>query len=144
MLGGGLLASAAIRDRIAPSTEPYFSLWNLMKRYVPMSFLILVATIAVSAIVGCGPRIETYDIPPRTAVTEARDLFEGYAAGNPATSEIENYPALIEKVRTEDAEAAKVIVPALEKIKANPASAKATATQALKDLPPAPAAPATP
>lgn len=113
-----------------------------MKRYAPISFLLLATTIAISAIVGCGPRIETYDMPQKTAATEARELFQGYESGNPATSEIENYPSLIERVRAEDAEAAKVIVPALEKIKANPASAKATATQALKDLPPA-AAPAT-
>jgi hypothetical protein len=115
-----------------------------MKRYVPMSFLVLAAAIALSAFAGCGPRTETYDMPQKSAATEARELFEGYAAGNPATSEIETYPRIIEKVQKEDPEAAKVIVPALEKIKASPASAKATATKALKDLPPAPAAPATP
>ena len=115
-----------------------------MKRYAPVSFLLIATTIALSAIVGCGPRIESYELPEKTAVTQTRELFEGYVAGNPATSEIDNYPALIEKVRTEDPEAAKVIVPALEKIKANPRGAKATATQALKDLPPAPAAPAAP
>jgi hypothetical protein len=115
-----------------------------MKRYVPTSFLILATAIALSVMLGCGPRIESYDLPQKTATTEVRQIFEGYAAGNPATSEIENYPSLIERVQKEDPEAAKVIVPALEKIKANPASAKATATKALKDLPPAPAAPATP
>lgn len=115
-----------------------------MKRYVPTSFLILATAIVFSAVVGCGPRIETYDMPQKSAVTEAREFFENYAAGNPATSEVETYPSLIERVQKEDPEAAKVIVPALEKIKANPASAKTTATQALKDLPPAPAAPATP
>lgn len=115
-----------------------------MKRYAPKSFLSLAALTALSAIVGCGPKIETYEMPQKTAVTQSRELFEGYAAGNPATSEVENYPAMIEQVRAEDPEAAKVIVPALEKIKANPGSAKATATQALKDLPPAPAAPAAP
>lgn len=114
-----------------------------MKRYALTSFLSLAAALVLVA-VGCGPRVETYEMPQKTAVTQARELFEGYAAGNPATSEVEMYPELIQRVQAEDPEAAKVIVPALEKIKANPAGVKATATQALKDLPAAPAAPATP
>lgn len=113
-----------------------------MKPYALASLPALVAAIFLASFVGCGPRIESYEQPEKTAVTQTRELFEGYVAGNPATSEIDDYPALIEQVRTEDPEAAKVIVPALEKIKANPGSAKATATQALKDLPPAPVAPA--
>lgn len=95
---------------------------------------LFIVSLATAALVGCGPRTETYEMPTKTAVTQARELFQGYASGNPATSEVETYPQLIEQVRAEDPKAAEVIVPALEKIKANPAGVKATATQALKDL----------
>ena len=111
-------------------------------RSLSTSILLAFAAIAPLAIVGCGPRVETYEMPTKTALDETREILQGYAAGNQPSSEMENFPGMIERLRTEGGPTADVAIAALEKIRANPASAKATATQALKDLDAAAPAPA--
>jgi len=102
--------------------------------------MLLAAILAVAACfgpVGCGsgtPKVETYNVPEPDPLVEARSILTNYSNGAPVTSEMESFPDLVKRVKEKDAAKGDILEKGLDEIKANPGSAKAKATELLKQL----------
>ena len=105
-----------------------------------MRRMLLATTMAVAAcagLLGCNPgtpKVETYDVAAPDPLAEAKSILTNYSNGMPPTSEVESYPDLVKRVKEKDAAKGDILEKGLNEIKANPASAKAKATELLKQL----------
>lgn len=87
--------------------------------------------------VGCNsgtPKIETVQAPEADPLAEAKAMLTNYANGMPVTSEAEGFPQLVERVKKKDAAKADLLEKGLNQIKQNPGTAKAKASELLKQL----------
>ncbi|MFM8414809.1 MAG: hypothetical protein ACKOCX_08795 [Planctomycetota bacterium] len=94
--------------------------------------------LAVTTLAGCGTKRPAKVFPPaasRDAIQRARDLLDLYASGQPPGSEVEGFPTVVADVRAVDAAVAATLEAGLAEITAQPASAQATASRLLDDLP---------
>ena len=100
--------------------------------------LIVAATCAAPGFFGCAqsgtPKVETVQAPVADTIAEAKAILRNYSNGMPVTSEASSIPDLIARVIEKDAAKGELLDKALNEIKANPASAKAKATEVLKQL----------
>ena len=98
----------------------------------------IVACIAALAVpLGCNrgtPRVESVQAPAPDPIAEAKAILTNYAKGMPVTSEAESFPDLAKRVKEKDAAKGELLDKGLQAIKANPASARAKATELLKKL----------
>jgi hypothetical protein len=100
-------------------------------------FLFAAACIALLVAPGCNrgtPTVETYQAPPSDPIAEAKRILTNYAKGRPVTSEAESFPDLAKRVKEKDPAKGELLDKGLQAIKANPASARAKATELLKQL----------
>jgi hypothetical protein len=99
---------------------------------------IAVAVAISTGIAGCGPggtpTVETVKAPTADPVAEAKAILTNYANGMPVTSEAESFPELVAKVKEKDAAKGEMLDKGFSQIKANPASAQATAKGLLPKL----------
>lgn len=105
-----------------------------MLRYLP-----LVLALAFISFVGCGPSIKEETIEVKASndpLQPARSLLEGYAKGQPVTSEVTSYEKLVEDVRKVDAKRADILQQGLEKIKKTPNNRVSIAKDLLRKLAP--------
>jgi len=105
-----------------------------MKRIV---FAVALAA-ASASLGGCQqsgtPQVETYEAPAPDPMVEAKAVLTRYVNGSPVTSEAEGFSNLAQRVKEKDPAKGEILDKGLGEIKANPASAKAKATELLKQL----------
>ena len=80
------------------------------------------------------PKVEKVEAPVADPLVEAKAILNNYANGMPVTSEAESFPELVSRVKEKDAAKGAILEKGLAEIKTNPASAKAKATDLLKQL----------
>jgi hypothetical protein len=100
-------------------------------------FCALILAFAGALTFGCtpgAPTIETVATPPPDPVAEARAILTNYVNGMPVTSEAESFADLAKRVKEKDAAKGEALDKGLQAIKANPSTAKAKATELLKQL----------
>jgi hypothetical protein len=105
-----------------------------------MGRLLLAVVLAMVgiALVGCQggetPKVETLEAPPPDPLVEAKNILTNYANGMPVTSEAEGFPNLISRVKEKDPAKGAILEKGLTEIAAQPTTAKAKATELLKQL----------
>jgi hypothetical protein len=97
----------------------------------------LVVTLCLTSS-GCNqgelPKVQKVEAPVSDPLVEAKTILNNYANGMPVTSEAESFPELIARVKEKDAAKGAILEKGLTEIKANPSTAKAKATELLKQL----------
>jgi len=97
-----------------------------------------VATFSGVAFVGCGqsgtPKVEKVQAPAEDPLAEAKAMLTNYANGAPVTSEAEDFPRLVAKVKEKDAHKGDVLEKGFSDIKAHPADAQSKAKELLRQL----------
>jgi hypothetical protein len=100
--------------------------------------LLVVAMFAGAGLLGCSraetPQVQRVEAPASDPLVEAKTILNNYANGMPVTSEAESFPELIARAKEKDAAKGAVLEKGLLEIKANPANARTTATELLKQL----------
>jgi hypothetical protein len=98
----------------------------------------MLAAVACGGVIGCSggetPKVEKVEAPVADPLVEAKAILNNYANGMPVTSEAESFPELVSRVKEKDAAKGAILEKGLAEIKTNPASAKAKATDLLKQL----------
>jgi hypothetical protein len=104
----------------------------------PFRFAILIASISSLASAGCGPsqtpKIETFQVPVPDPIARAKTILTNYTNGMPVTSEAESFTEIAAQVKAKDPAKGDILEKGFADIKANPATAKAKATELLKQL----------
>jgi hypothetical protein len=89
-------------------------------------------------LIGCQqsgtPTVETIEAPVQDPLVEAKAVLARYVAGSPVTSEAEGFANLAQRVKEKDPAKGELLDKGLGEIKANPAIARAKATELLKSL----------
>jgi hypothetical protein len=97
-----------------------------------------VAIFGCSPFVGCGPsgtpKVEKVQAPAEDPIAEAKSILTRYAGGAPVTSEAEDFPRLVAKVKEKDAAKGEVLDKGFSDIKAHPGNAQSKAKELLKQL----------
>ena len=98
----------------------------------------LVSICACASFVGCGggqlPKVETFQAPAPDPVARAKTILTNYANGMPVTSEASSFDDIVAAVKAKDAAKGEVLEKGFAAIKASPSTAKAKATELLKQL----------
>ena len=87
-------------------------------------------------VTGCGPRIkeELINVPESDPMDRVKATLQNYAKGQPLTSEVSGFDAMVEEVRKVHPTKADAVKKGLDEIKAVKGSPKAKATELLKKL----------
>ena len=106
-------------------------------------FCVLVGAMVAVTMFGCGPSgsqkpIEIKVPAQNDALAQATSLLERYAAGQPMTSEVTSFPAMVEALRKTDSAKADILQAGLDELqKAPPGARPAKAKEILGKLKPA-------
>jgi hypothetical protein len=98
---------------------------------------LLLSLAVIAGVVGCSPvKEEQITVKPQAdALAPARSLLESYANGQPMTSEVTQFPKMVEDVRAVDPAKADILQKGLEDLqKSAPNARPAKARDLLKKL----------
>jgi len=100
-------------------------------------YFLLLSFAAVAGVAGCSPvKEEQITVKPQSdPLKSARSLLEGYANGQPMTSEVTSFPKMVEDVRAVDPVKADILEKGLNDLqKSAPNARPAKARELLKKL----------
>jgi hypothetical protein len=99
---------------------------------------VLLALSVCVSFAGCGnsqlPKVETFQAPAPDPIARAKTILNNYANGMPVASEASSFDDIVSAVKAKDAAKGEILEKGFGAIKANPSSAKAKATELLKQL----------
>jgi hypothetical protein len=101
--------------------------------------VILTALCLCASFIGCGgggqtPKIETFQVPAPDPLARAKTILTNYANGMPVASEASSFDDLVAAVKTKEPAKGEILEKGFAAIKASPSTAKAKATELLKQL----------